>query len=270
MKADSVYPLSDVMFKQVFGSQQAVDVTAAFLSAVVGLDPGEYRSLHIRDPHLGRRWKKDKLSILDLLINTSSGKFVHVEVQIAAYSAMISRAVYGQAKLLTEQMEAGTRYDGIQEVIGVLILGWTLLKDEDPGRYKNTYRFLNTESHKTFTNLQNFIILELPKVPEKDDGSRLWPWLKYLKCQSEGEFDMLVNTHPEVGIAVRRYRRVSPVKWIRQRIFEYWDAKWVQESREEYVRQEGYEAAEAKSREQLAAKDEQIRRLKEEIRRLRG
>jgi hypothetical protein len=161
---------------------------------------------------------------------------------------------------------------------------------------------LNTETHKPFTNLQTIITIELPKVPKEDDGTVLWPWVQYLRCRTEEEFDMLIKAHPEVEAAVWRYRRRSPIKWVRQKIFEYYDAKRCEAAHDDYVRQEAIEKGKAISqeqlavkdqqiaakdeqhrrdqeqlaaqgeqhREQLAAKDEQIRQLGEELRRLRG
>jgi hypothetical protein len=76
-------------------------------------------------------------------------------------------------------------------------------------RYKNAYQFLNTLSYKPFTDLQVIIILELPKVPEEDDGSGLWPWLKYFKCRTKEELSMLAKQHEEVARVVQQYQRTS-------------------------------------------------------------
>jgi hypothetical protein len=48
------------MVKDVFGTQKNIGNTEGFLRAALDLDPAEYTSMKIVDPHLHRRWKWDK------------------------------------------------------------------------------------------------------------------------------------------------------------------------------------------------------------------
>jgi hypothetical protein len=192
---------------------------------------------------------------------------------------------------MVDQLGSGERYETIRPSISLMIVNFVLLENEPPERYKNVYRLLNTISHEPFTDLQEIVILELPKVPDKDDGTELWPWLTFFKCQTMEELDMLAKKHTEVSEAVRQVKRMSPIRAIREMIFEYEDGKRLQMSRDAYVHEQGYKEAEAKYQEQLRqkqaqmttqeeqlrqeqeqiiAQEEQIRQLEEEKRRLRG
>jgi hypothetical protein len=95
------------------------------------------------------------------------------------------------------------------------------------------------------------------------------------------ELNMLASKYKEVSGAVWQVRRMSPIRAIREMIFEYYDARNLREGQDEYVREEGrelgYKEAEARYQEQirqeqekLTAKEEQIRQLEEEVRRLHG
>jgi hypothetical protein len=64
------------------------------------------------------------------------------------------------------------------------------------------------------------VILELPKLPEKEDKA-VWPWLKFFTCEEQEEFEMLARKHPELKEAVycvkklsivERWQRVTPKK----------------------------------------------------------
>jgi predicted transposase/invertase (TIGR01784 family) len=208
--------------------------------------------------------------IIDIRINTASGKVFHVEVQIAPDSDFIPRSMYYQGRQVVDQLGSGDPYGKIKRTVTISILNYTLLKDEPPDRYKNVYRFLNTVSHKAFTYLQELVILELSKVPEKDDGTILWPWLKYFKCETMEELTMLAREHPEVAGAVRQVRRMSPIRAIREMIFEYEDARRIRMGQDAYVREQGYKEAEEKYQEQIHQDQDRIRQLEEENRRLRG
>jgi hypothetical protein len=118
--------------------------------------------------------------------------------------------------------------------------------------------------------LQEIVILELPKVPEENDGTALWPWLKFFKCQTMEEMNMLASRYKEVSDAVWQVRRMSPIRAIREMIFEYYDARNLREGQDEYVREQGYKEAELKYQEKLTAAEDQIRQLEEEVRRLQG
>jgi predicted transposase/invertase (TIGR01784 family) len=258
---------------------------AAFLKAVLDLDDADCQSLRIVDPHLGRRWRQDKMGVVDIRINTTSGKVFHVEVQVAPDSDFIPRSMYYQGRQIVDQLDAGDPYRKIQRTVTITILNYVLLKDEPPDQYKNVYCFLNTRSHKAFTDLQEFVILELPKLPEDDDGTALWPWLKYFKCKTMEELEMLATKYPEVTQAVQQVRRMSsPIRALRDLLFDYEDAHRLRMGQDAYVREEGYKEAEGKYQEaeakyqeaevkyQEAEKkyEERVQQLEEENRRLRG
>jgi hypothetical protein len=71
--------------------------------------------------------------------------------------------------MTVDQMKSGFKYDVLRQAISVVITDHTLLPDE--GGYMNCYELRNRKSGKLFTDLQQYAILELPKVPEEDDGS---------------------------------------------------------------------------------------------------
>jgi predicted transposase/invertase (TIGR01784 family) len=57
---------------------------------------------------------------------------------------------------------------------------------------------MNEQAKKVFTELVKVVIIELPKVPKEDDGTRLWPWTSLLKAQTKEDVEMLVKEKPEL------------------------------------------------------------------------
>jgi hypothetical protein len=131
---------------------------------------------------------------------------------------------------------------------------------------------------ESFTTLQKIVIIELKKLPKEDDGTAAWPHLRFFTCKTEEEMAMLVYNHPEVGGAALEYRRLTITERVRMLIDDMNDARRLKKAREDYVREEsreegersGYDKASAEYQDQLSAKDEQIRQLEAEVRRLRG
>jgi predicted transposase/invertase (TIGR01784 family) len=256
MKNDFISPLNDYVVKSIYGDQKNIENTAGLLKPILGIPPEEYDTLTIRDPFLNRLWKKDKQGILDIQLTTTSGRMVEVEVQVKPNKALVQRILYYHAKMITGQMKSGFDYDKIRQTVSVLITDHILLPDEAP--YMNTYELRNIESGGQFTELQRFVILDLPKLPEIDDGQAIWPQLRFFKCRSKEDFDMLLKKHPEVQPVVAEYQRIS---WSekRRRIAEY---KGMQRQDElmalEYAKDEGRELGRAEGEQKGREESRQI------------
>ncbi|GHT95793.1 hypothetical protein FACS1894141_5040 [Spirochaetia bacterium] len=207
MRNDLLSPLYDDAVKIIFGDQKNIANTAGLLKAIPVLPEEEFDRLMIVDPFLKRLWKRDKQGVLDIKVNTHSGKVVQIEVQVRQFPPMRSRIVYYLSKMLIEQMKAGYDYQKLQQTISVVICDHVLLKDET--NYLNTYELRNVKSGNCFTDLLKVIILELPKVPKEDDGTAVWPWMQFFKCRTVKEVDMLATKHPEVSGPVAEIKRLS-------------------------------------------------------------
>jgi hypothetical protein len=79
---------------------------------------------------------------------------------------------------------------------------------------------------------------------------------------------------PKTKSTAREYRRLTMLERVRMFIDDVNDIRRVRKAREDYVREEGermgYDKAGAEYQGQISAKDEQIRQLEAEVRRLRG
>jgi predicted transposase/invertase (TIGR01784 family) len=225
-------PLWDYCFKTVFASQRNIGNLTALLKAVLGLPPDELAHLTLADPYLKSWFQEDKYGILDARIYTKSNMVITVEVQISYSPAMTERILYYLSKLIWEQLKSGDSYALLRPVICIVICNYEMHDEAD---YLNQYMLRNEISGKLFTDLVKVVTIELPKVPEQDNGKALWPWLKYFKSRNEEEFEMLKEKHPEVSEAVielrqmsqseeERYKADTLEKWRRDRITWEYDA----------------------------------------------
>jgi predicted transposase/invertase (TIGR01784 family) len=205
-------PLQDYVFSLVFGDQRHIDILAAFLKAVLDLPEEEYESLTIVNPAFKRIFKTDKAGIVDVRVNTRSGRVIHVELQVKKTLSLPKRLVYYAAKLLTEQIKRGQDWDKLHQVISIVICNHKMLLEEPS--YINSYELVNPRTKRSFTDLIRFIILELPKLPEREDGT-LWPWLRLFTCTTRRHYEELAQSYPEVTMAVRLLKELSLVGRIR-------------------------------------------------------
>jgi len=193
-KEHFVSPLEDFAFKQIFGEQQRIDCTKQFLKTLLDIPEEDYKRLTVVNPNLGKIFRIGKTAIVDIKLTTKSGRIIHVELQVQKRANSKNRIIYYSDRQISDQLKWGEDYIKLKQVISVVICDHNLLEEEI--EYMNEYELRN-KHNRSFTKLKKLIILELPKLPETADGP-LWPWLRFLKCKSEEELDMLAESYPEM------------------------------------------------------------------------
>lgn len=251
MAHELVSPMTDYVFSLLFGDQRNIEVLAGFLKSILDIPPAEYGSLTIVSPFLKRLFGRDKLGIVDVRVTTTSGRVLHIELQLEKYAFMKHRIMYYISKLLWEQLKRGFDYESLHQVISIVICNHRMVEEEG---YMNVYELRNEKSGKLFTDLVKVIILELPKVPEYKDGRAVWPWLKFMKGRTAEEQEALAKKYPEVAMAVRTINRLSGSE--RRRLIKeaeglrQTDLRMLKLAAWEDGKKEGWEAGEAAGREE--------------------
>jgi len=205
-----ISPLQDYVFSEIFGSQKNIDITTSFLKTLLDIPEEEYGKLTVVSPILRRLFRTEKSGIVDLKLSTKSGNIIHIELQVEKRKNLRSRILYYASRLIGDQLKWGDDYDGLHQVISIVICDHNLLEEES--EYMNIYELRN-EKNRSFTKLLRIIILELPKLPETVDKT-VWPWLKFLKCTEKEEYEMLALKYPELEKPVFCAKKMSLIeKW---------------------------------------------------------
>jgi predicted transposase/invertase (TIGR01784 family) len=147
----------------------------------------------------------DKKGIVDLKLTTKTGRIIHIELQVEKETNLRSRIMQYPTRLLSDQLKKGNDYGKLKQVVSIVICGHVLLDEEED--YANDYEMRNKKG-RSFTNLLKVVILEIPKLPEKEDEA-VWPWLQFFKCKKQEEFEMLAKKHPELKEAVLCVKKMS-------------------------------------------------------------
>ena len=197
---------SDFVFKLIFGDQRNVDILADFLKSVLDIPDEEYDRLTIVDPHVKKESENDKYGILDVKVHTKNGRVIHVEVQLWFIPEMKERSVYYQSKMVTEQMSSGQDYSIIKKVVSIMITDYDLVPENN--RYHNQFRY-RTEDGVEFTSLTEINTLELSKLPQETDSSKLWYWMKFIQSDDREVLDMLAEKSPQIKKAVGVLKELS-------------------------------------------------------------
>ena len=256
-----VSPLEDFAFKQIFGEQQNIDITRAFLKTLLDVPADEYDKLTIVNPNLGKMVRRGKSGIVDIRLTTKSKKIIHIELQVRKRDNMRSRVLYYLTKQVSDQLKWGDDFKKLHQVISIIICDHVLLEEEKS--YINDYELRN-KHNRSFTDLQKLIILELPKLPETDDGA-LWPWLRFLLCKEKEEFEMLKKKYPELEKPVKYANKMSLLERWRDERFHRNLAKIDEQCLHEQIRIDARKESDEKWQAVVANKDAQIAQLREQL-----
>jgi predicted transposase/invertase (TIGR01784 family) len=263
--------LRDHVFKQVFSNRKNTASLRALLKAVLHLDEEDLDTLEIENTFVERSWSEDKLVIFDIKAGSASGKSYEIDLQAENNRLFPNRMVYYLCRLTVEQLRRGHNYDRLRPVYCVAICNFRILPDDS--RYIHRFALRDESNGEIFTNLQNMVIIELPKMPNEDDGSGAWPVLECFRCKTIEEAEMHAKAYPGIREIVEELKSFSLTKEVRaayemyqktRRDREMWKYEYREQERERW---EAAVSAAVSEKEAVNAENEALRR---ELERLRG
>ena len=255
MQIKPLSPTNDFVFKKVFGEN--LTVLEDFLKAVLDLPAEEYKGLTVVDPNLDREFVEDKLGVLDVKVNTSSGKVIDVEVQVKPQRSIWKRVLFYTAKMVVEQVKSGYQYDQIRRAISILIADFVMVKENDA--YHNRFRLYDENTRARFHDSIEINVLELPKT-HAADGTPLGNWMRFFRATTEEDFMTVAQTSPAIDKAWgvikvlsgdERTRALAEAREKARMDLDSWlgDARY--EGRQEGLREGRFEVARNALREKL-------------------
>jgi predicted transposase/invertase (TIGR01784 family) len=213
MDYEILSPVNDWIFKLLFGDERHKDMLINLLKIFVELPEEEYE-LTFLDTHLKPETEDDKLGILDVKVQTKSGKIIDIEIQVNPIKNIGRRLSFYKSKLIVEQISESDHYSIIQKVICICITDYELFPSVN--EYLNCFMFFNQKNNLYFKDIpEEIYTLELPKVPAQPDGTKGWEWMQFLKAKCKEEFEMIAVGNPEIRKAVNTLYELSSDEKIR-------------------------------------------------------
>jgi predicted transposase/invertase (TIGR01784 family) len=123
---------------------------------------------------------------------------------------------------------------GSEENLGTTKAFLKTVLDIPEDDYANDYELRNRKG-RSFTDLLKLVILEIPKLPEKEDEA-VWPSLQFFKCKKQEEFEMLARKHPELKEAVSCVKKMSFSEQWRSVMLDRQNQKMALWGQKEYIR----------------------------------
>ena len=256
-------PKIDFAFKEIMSNDEAL---VGFLGAVLETAPDSMKILVRKNTNLTKVHAEEKQGILDVrvLIDDNHGKpkEIDIEIQLSYMAAWADRSVFYVAKMITEQVDIDRKYSNIKKCIGINILNFRYIHDDE--RFHTVYHICEDTSHKVYTDVMEWHLFELPKLPEQTDGTLLDRWIRFINAEEKGEIEMIVKGDKYLEAA---YNTLKVISQDEQKRLEY-TARMTALYDYNTQMEENYERGRAEKESELISKwkakgmtDEEIREL---------
>jgi len=234
---------NDYVFRRIFG-QKNLSALADFLANVLDMTVEELGDLHVDDPNIHREHKKGKSNVLDIRVHTNSGEIINVEVQVNPERGFRKRLAYLNSKAFSGQLNRGKAYWMLNRTITIVVATIDLI--EENRDCLNRFQWYNINDGTLLTDSQEINVLELSKLPQENDGSELWKWLRFFKSGREDEMEELAKDNDEMKKVMVTLREMSADEYERRLAEQLEKDEWDKRAQIEYGRQEGIKIGEAR------------------------
>ncbi|MBD5530071.1 MAG: Rpn family recombination-promoting nuclease/putative transposase [Lachnospiraceae bacterium] len=204
-------PKSDVAFKELMRNEE---VRKHFISDVIGIPLDEIKSVRLENTFLSRRSRQEKQCILDVRMQLNDESRINVELQIRRMAYWDKRSLFYLAKMYTDDLLSGQRYEGLKKCIVIDILDFS--GDENPG-YHKVYHLRDAEG-RLYSDQFEVHIIELNK---ELIGDRLDDWIRLLRV---GNMEDLENMHSGNAGVTRAIDEVRVMN-LSRRLRAWYDAR---------------------------------------------
>lgn len=176
-------PTVDFCFKELM---QNPKVRKGFITALLKIPPTEIKETRLRPTILEKEAAHDKLGILDVYVVMEDETQIDMEMQVAPFEYWEKRVLFYLSKMYTRQIKSGEPYDNLKKCIHVSILNFIHIPDD---KCYHTINFRDEETGNFYSDLFEFKILELPKLPpDTSDCGDIIRWMRFFGGKKKEEF----------------------------------------------------------------------------------
>ena len=197
-------PKVDFAFKELMRDET---VRKGFLSAVLGIKDTEIKKTVLLNTNLSKTHEDEKQGILDVRLTMNDNTEIDIEIQLAYMRAWADRSTFYISKMLVEQVGINKKYSNIKKCIAINILDFDYISQTQ--RFHTVYHLREDIEHIKYTDIMEIHIVELPKLPQTDDGTDLYDWIKFIKTESREGFEMLAQQNKYLKTAYETLEEIS-------------------------------------------------------------
>ena len=228
-----ISPKYDDFLKEMFRNET---IRRHFVSDILGIPQEAIHSVRLRNTFLRKRFRKQKLGILDVVMELNDDEKINIELQVKFVKNWDKRQLFYLARLYGEDLLVGEKYDKLKKCIGISILDFNLT---DRKKYHSVYRLRDEDGYE-FSDILELHVIELKK--ELTGEGEIDDWIRFFNSKTEEDLRMIKTKNPGILEAMSTLKRMSMRNPIRLRFEAYLKQVRDEKAREDYVWDQGVAA----------------------------
>ena len=216
IKQNRLYtPKLDIIFQVLFGEPDSQKITKDLLEKILGV---KIEKVDLsKNPILRREFPKDKLGILDVVVEIDNKQSCDLEMQVVENENIIKRILYYWGKLYTRNLKAGEDFGELKRTIVILIADFEVKGLEEQG-YHSKWKIIEEKERKTIlTNDLELHILEIPKIKvEGTEKTDLIKWLKFIDNPKSKEVEEYMKENVAIKEANEKLEKMLEDEHLRK------------------------------------------------------
>lgn len=170
---------------------------------------------------------------MDVALELNKDIKIDIEMQVRMQKHWTKRDLYYLARMYTDELLIGEKYDRLPQCISISLLDFELFSDKQ--EYHSVYR-LRDIMGKDLTDLWEVHIIELTKALK---GTPVDDWIRLFNAREEADLAMIAVKNEGMAEAIRMVKHMSIRKSLRLIYDDYWKAKRDRWAEDDYIRDEG-------------------------------
>ena len=172
-----ISPIVDIAFKNVFGVKKNEKVLIDFLNAILKRTDDPIRQLTYQNTEVPPESISEKLSRLDVFVETEKKEKINIEIQVKNTGNMVNRSLYYASKLISKSLQTGELYNKLPRFIMINLLNYNEFTDD---RCHRKVILSDAETNEKYTEMLELHFLELAKYKTEFDDEEQ-QWISFLK-----------------------------------------------------------------------------------------
>ncbi len=186
-----------------------------FISDVLRIPLHRIRSVCLKNTFLWKRYRKEKLGILDVVLELNDDTKIDIELQVKVYDSWDKRQLFYLSKLFTEDLITGEDYSLLKRCVGISILDFNLTKRKT---YHTVYRLRDEEGNE----LSDILELHVIELKKKLTGQEeIDDWIRLFNAKTKEDLEMIKTKNPGILTAIGELQRMSLSNPLRLRYEAY-------------------------------------------------
>lgn len=207
----------DFAFKHIFaqGGETSKFILMDLLNSILDYsEDDKITKIVYLNPFNDRERESDKLSIMDIKVETGKKELIDIEVQINDADDYRKRSLYYWSKLYPDTIKKGEPYFNFKKSIVINILDFKLLYETK--NYHNIFTVMEVTEKFKLNNDMSIHYIELPKFDDTKNVevmNDLEKWVTFIKDYGNEDkqetIDMIAKRKESIGMAKELADRLS-------------------------------------------------------------